>query len=453
MDTDLATPLPGPQVAPEVSGLLAHHLYLFLRPLLQDLSHQLDVRLVRTFLATLVAIVKWRNRPHGLLLSELGAYLASPAHAPAGTKRISRLLHAPAWHAALISSWLWERAVTTVAERAIRDELPLVVWDESVWEKPESLKSEGLGSVRSSKARRLTRPRPGFFSSPTNGRPICVAGLSWIGLLVVASELPPVVAAMQWWSNRGEHAQDRRVVAGQLLLQCRKQWGRTVRHVFDRGYATAQWLFQLLETDQRFVLRWKKGNKLLDKWGEQRKAWEIARGQRTWGYRMLRDPHTRQQRKVGVLALSVTHPEHARPLWMVIARIGKGHEPWYLLTSDRVEDEEAAWDVVLTYAKRWQIETCWRYAKSELAIESIRLWTWECREKLLLMVTLIYAFLLLYTHKSAARLLTWLLRFWCHRTGKRSWTSQTPLYRLRSAISRLWQAHPPLRILPTLNSG
>jgi len=44
----------------------------------------LDQRLVSTFLATLIAIVQWRNRAHGLLLSELGAYLLTPAPAPAG---------------------------------------------------------------------------------------------------------------------------------------------------------------------------------------------------------------------------------------------------------------------------------------------------------------------------------------------------------------------------------
>jgi hypothetical protein len=37
-----------------------------------------------------------------LLLSELGAYLSSPHHAPAGTKRLSRLLHAPGWSSHLI---------------------------------------------------------------------------------------------------------------------------------------------------------------------------------------------------------------------------------------------------------------------------------------------------------------------------------------------------------------
>ena len=37
----------------------------------------------------------------------------------------------------------------------------------------------------------------------------------------------------------------------------------------------------------------------------------------------------------------------------------------------------------------------------------------------------------------------WLLRFWCHRTGKRSRDASTPLYRLRSAVSRLWLAYLP----------
>ncbi len=45
----------------------------------------------------------------------------------------------------------------------------------SVWEKPESLKAEGLGPVPSSKAHRLTHIKPGYYTPP--GRPICVPGL------------------------------------------------------------------------------------------------------------------------------------------------------------------------------------------------------------------------------------------------------------------------------------
>lgn len=53
----------------QASAFAAQRLYRellqFLAPLLQTLDQRLDVRLVRTFLATLVAIIQWRNRPHG----------------------------------------------------------------------------------------------------------------------------------------------------------------------------------------------------------------------------------------------------------------------------------------------------------------------------------------------------------------------------------------------------
>jgi len=55
-------------------------------------------------------ILTFRDRVNGLLLSELGGYLLSPDHAPAGTKRLSNLLHATRWSAALIRDYLWQRA-------------------------------------------------------------------------------------------------------------------------------------------------------------------------------------------------------------------------------------------------------------------------------------------------------------------------------------------------------
>ena len=89
----------------------------------------------------------------------------------------------------------------------------------------------------------------------------------------------------------------------------------------------------------------------------------------------------------------------------------------------------------------------WRYAKSELAMESPRLWAWNNRLKLLLIVTLAYAFLLLLLDPLLQDLKQWLLRTWCHRTGKRSQDTPTPLYRLRSALARLWLAFPPPPLL------
>ena len=48
----------------------------------------------------------------------------------------------------------------------------------------------------------------------------------------------------------------------------------------------------------------------------------------------------------------------------------------------------------MAYARRWQVEMCYRSCKTDLAMESPRLWFWENRLKLLLMVSLAYALLL-----------------------------------------------------------
>jgi hypothetical protein len=215
--------------------------------------------------------------------------------------------------------------------QALREgaEQPLLVWDGSLLEKPETLKNDDLCAVRSSKARRLKRIRPGVFNPP-GARPICLPGLHWLGLLSVGRSGAPTVAAMQWWTRRGERASDQQTHLEQLLRRSVEAWGRDVGHVWDREFATGPWLPLMLEYTIRFVLRWKKRNKLLDGWGEARKAWEITRGKRWWQYRHLHDSHTGERHRVGVLAVCVTHPTQAQPLWLVVARPGRHYEPWYL---------------------------------------------------------------------------------------------------------------------------
>jgi hypothetical protein len=93
-------------MAQGLSGQLAH----FLFPLLVELDRRVDKRLVRTFVQLVAVILTFRDRVNGLLLSELGGYLLSPEHAPAGTKRLSNLLHSTRWSAALIRDSLWQRA-------------------------------------------------------------------------------------------------------------------------------------------------------------------------------------------------------------------------------------------------------------------------------------------------------------------------------------------------------
>jgi hypothetical protein len=89
---------------------LAEQLAIFLFPLLVTLDQLLDKRLVRTFLQTIQVISAYRDRVGGLLLSELGGYLLNPDQAPAGTKRLSNLLHASKWTAQVVEDELWQRA-------------------------------------------------------------------------------------------------------------------------------------------------------------------------------------------------------------------------------------------------------------------------------------------------------------------------------------------------------
>src|SRR5688500_7250590 len=200
-----ATSTNAAQTAEVAAKRLSQQLASFLAPLLRTLDQRLDRRLVSTFLATLIAIVQWRNRAHGLLLSELGAYLLTPEHAPAGTKRLSNLLRSPRWNATLLADWLWQQAEARVQALRANGQEPLLVWDGSVLEKSETVKNPDLCAVRSSKARRLKRIRPGFFNPP-GGRPICVPGLNWLGLLILGRSGAPTVAAMRWWTKRGDRA-------------------------------------------------------------------------------------------------------------------------------------------------------------------------------------------------------------------------------------------------------
>jgi Transposase DDE domain len=424
--------------AMQVADEVRQDLRAFLQPLLVQLDVQIDRRLVQTFVRTIDAIIRFRNRPHGLLLSELGGYLLDPAHAAAGTKRLSNLLRCAKWSAQLSEDFLWQHATSQLEELEAQGKEALVLWDESVLEKPESIANPDLGSVRSSKAHRLTRIKPGFYRPPS--APIVVPGFQWIGLLLAGMSGTPCVAALHWWTNRGERKSDKRTEEGVLLQRCGAAWGRRACHVFDQGFAGRPWLTQLFETKTRFILRWPSRLKLADCAGNWQPAWQLVRGKRAWDHRQLWDARHHCYRKTGILAVPVLYDEHS--LVLIVARRGQGQRPWYLLTTEPVADIDELWRIVLCYARRWQLEMVWRYGKSELAMESVRVWTWERRKKLLLLATLAYAFLVSLLDPSYDLLRTWLLDHWCHRTGKRSRDTPTPLYRLRSALSRLWLAYP-----------
>ena len=441
--------------APLISDYLRRHLHTFLAPLIAQFHSRCDARLVRTFLALVEVILCFRNRAHGLLLSELGGYLLGPHHAPAGTKRLSNLLRSPKWNVRMLDLFLWRVAQARHDQLTQEQKTILVVWDESVLEKNESRKLEGLGPVRSSKAARCLAHKPGFHRPPTN-KPIFVPGMNWISLLLLGPSGPPTVATMRWFTTRGEGKTSARRVQSGLLTRCKNLWGKSVVHVFDRGYAGGPWLERLCGEQVRFIVRWPK-RYFLHRWqadqtlGPGQNAWKVVRGQRAQDSRMLRDGRLGSERKVSILWREVRHPEFVgERLWLVVARRGGGQQPWYLLTNEPVTTKDEAWAIVFGYVRRWQIELAFRYNKSELAMESPRLWSWERRVRLLLIVTLVYAFLLLLLAPMLAWLREWLLRHFCHRTGKRSREVSAPLYRMRAAISRLWLEWPEDRIQ---NSG
>jgi hypothetical protein len=381
-----------------------------------------------------------RSRATGLYLSELGSYLLSPAKAPAGTKRLSNLLRSAKWQEEIIINFLALQAQVYAQQlQTVKKQLVLLLWDESVQEKPESLQSEGLCAVRSSKAQRLLRIKKGYYEPPTK-QPVHVPGLRWVGLLLSGLQAPPQLARFRWWSSRQPQFSSLAQVRLQLLVWARELFGRSVLHVFDRGYAGKDWLGLLLAHQDRFLLRWPSAYQLLDAQGQKKRASRFSVGRRATSSRQVWDMVRKCWVKRGLLWQRCWHAAYGDcPLTLLICRPGrKGRQPWYLLTNEEVKNDKQAWKLVHAYARRWQIEQSFRFTKSELGMESCRLWFWENKMKLLQVVALVYAFLLTLLAKNLQHHIRRLLRAGCHRTGKRSRSTPAPLYRIRLALANLF---------------
>jgi hypothetical protein len=416
-------------------------LVTFLSPLLLKLNKALDRRLVKNFLGLVMAIMQHRHRNHGLVLSELGGFLLGAEHCCAGTKRIHNLLSSSKWDGNEIENFHWAEATQRISSLQASGRKALVIWDESVLEKSESLQVENLCAVRSNKALRLKRIKPGYFNPP-GGRPVFVPGFHWLNTLVIGEKGPPTLAHMRWWTTRGEESSSKREEEKEVLTEIDQRWGKEVIHLWDRGFAGNPWLTQAFLHGARFILRWPKNYQLLDEQGELRKPGQISKGKRSWEHRELWDARRRCLRRTGIIAFPVSDPTHKEPLWLVVAR-RKGQSPWYLLTTEPAHTPELAWKIVLAYARRWQIEMAIRFTKAEMAFESPRTTQWQRRYKLLMIAGIVYAFLLSFLATDLDNLRKTLLRTFCHRTGKRSRDTPAPLYRLRLAFSLLWMTHPP----------
>jgi Transposase DDE domain len=421
-----------------LTNFFSLQLQVFLAPLLIFLDQLLDRRLVSTFAGLCQSIIRLRSRSTGLYLSELGSYLLSAAQAPAGTKRISNLLRSPKWSDENITNYLALQAQLHLQQLPPKQQA-LLVWDESVQEKAESIKSEGLCAVRSSKAYRLLRIKPGYYQPPTK-EPVHVPGLRWVGLLLCGLQQAPQLVRFRWWTSRSPQFCSLLQVRLELLEWARELFGRLVLHLFDRGYASENWLGLLLGQHDRFLLRWPSHFKLVDEKAGQKSAYRFSVGRKASSSKQVWDMVRKCFVKRSLLWQKCWHAAYPdRPLTLIICRPGrKGRQPWYLLTNEKVKTDKQAWKLVQAYARRWQIEQSFRFTKSELGMESCRLWFWENKMKLLQIVALVYAFLLTLLEQNLRKKIQSLLRQACHRTGKRCRSTPTPLYRIRLALANLF---------------
>jgi Transposase DDE domain len=431
--------------APAMSEGFGERLLEFLGPLVQHLHevNKVDKRPLKTLVQTVEAILAFRDRCNGLLFSELGGYLDQLGDGGGGVKRLETLIHHPKWKAEEIEEFLLWRADQQLAHWEAQGEEGLFIWDGVGLEKPESLKGEGLCPTRSGKAARLTHVKQGYYRPPS--APIFVPGLHGIGGLLAGRKKrqgPVMLSVLRWWSSRGAWASFEKDENCKLLRQLSERWGRRLVHVFDRGYCGGPWLGALRCFNIRFIVRFKHRYHLLDSQGEKRAAWKIARGKVGQAPRTIYDAVHRCHVQGSVLAFQVTHPDFPDwPLTLVVGR-RKGLEPIYLLTNEEVNTAEDAWKVVLAYIRRWRIEMAFRHLKSDMGIQSLRVYAWEDRLKLLGLLTLAYGFLMDLMAESLRKARDWLLDFACHRRGQRLREVEVPLSRLRLALSKLWLAFP-----------
>ena len=406
----------------------------YLETLEQQLDLQIDKRLVRTFFDLFIIITMFRNRVMGLLLSELGGYVCGFSHAPAGTKRISNLLRSKKWKSTLIDDFFFDRSIKRIEQLKGKGKRPLMLWDDSRVEKHESWKSEGLCSVWSSKAKRLTRIRRGFFTPPSTR--ICVPGFQWTGVFLSHLGGVPSVCQMSWWTTRGKFKEDPDNIIFRLLRKIDHQLGCCVTHVLDRGYANEKMLRYLFRFQQDFIIRWKKNHLINHSQKGTKKTHLLARSFKGKSQRIVQDVVRKNHKRVSIAWTPVNHLEYPdNQLYLIIVRDKNNYNgPMYLITSLKIEKAAQAWEVLFSYIHRWEAEQGFRFLKSEMGLESPRLWFWDNRMKLMAIVTLVYDFLLglLRNWKSMIQLF---FKKWCHRTGKRYRLASIPLYRLRMAIS------------------
>ena len=406
----------------------------YLSSLQDKLYKQIDTRLAHTFFDLFISILAFRNRAMGLLLSELGGYITGFRSAPAGTKRISNLLKCFNWDASIIDDFFFERGKERIHKMIHSGKRPLLLWDDSRIEKPESWFLQGLCSVFSSKGQRLTKIKRGFYKKPSSR--ICVPGYKWTGIVLSGLGEIPSVFQMTWWTTRGTYKEVGTNIIYRMLRKLSADVGQLALHVLDRGYANIKMLEWFTQFEQLFVIRWKTSHLLVNEHGVSKNTHLIARSYKGKGGKIVWDKERKKSKHVTIAWAPVKHSELPdSQMFLVIVRDKNNYNgPMYLLTNLTIENEEQAWEVCFSYIHRWEIEQAFRCCKSELAMESPRLWFFRRTLKLLGIVSLVYDFLLRMLRNWKAWV-NQLLDNWCPRTGNRYRLARIPIYRLRMAIS------------------
>ncbi len=167
-------------------------------------------------------------------MSELGSYLQgyegySPS-APAGTKRIGKLLGSVKWTVEFIDRYLLSKADARgeKAERAGEtDSLPL-----------------GWKCLRKSRKRKTGRVMPSSLRAPPNAasgpnaasssawpapRPVRVMGMQWTAALIAGMAGVPHLAVSRWWTTKGVFATKLRDAEEELLRITVRRMGSIAR--------------------------------------------------------------------------------------------------------------------------------------------------------------------------------------------------------------------------------
>ncbi len=190
--------------------------------------------------------------------------------------------------------------------------------------------------------------------------------------------------------------------------------------------------------NQKFIIRWKSSHLLIGIDGILKNTYKHSLGKKATSTRWIWDKERKERRKASILYMPVQHPEFDdKQLYLVIVRDKKkGTSPIYFLTDVQIDTNGMAWSILKSYMKRWDVEQVFRFGKTGMGMESPRLWFWENRLKILMMVTLVMAFLLtlIALFRKFSRQI---IDTWCPRTGNRQKNTFLPIYRLRLAITQL----------------